>query len=73
MKEGVKKEKKLVMAMEAGDPPKEQGLFTEEAHWSGDDEDAPGELFGTSNTVNTASLRPTTGCQPYTRAPTEGT
>jgi hypothetical protein len=35
---------------------KEQDLFTKEERWSGDDKDAPGELFGTTNTVHTASL-----------------
>ena len=55
-KEQIENLKKLVMAMKAGVSPEEQGLFTDEEHWSGDDEDDPGELFGITNTVNTASL-----------------
>jgi hypothetical protein len=39
VKEGVEKEKKFVMAMEAREPPKEKDLFTEEEYWSGDDPD----------------------------------
>jgi hypothetical protein len=54
MEEGVKKEK-LVLPMEARNTTKD--MFTEEEHWSQNGADAPGEMFGTTNTVNIDSLR----------------
>ena len=52
-KEQIEKKTELVMAMKAGVSPEEQGLFTDEEHWSGDDEDDPGELFEAITAVPT--------------------
>ena len=54
MEEGVEREK-LVLPMEARNTTKD--MLLEEEHWSQNDADAPGELFGTTNTVNIDSVR----------------